>query len=103
MDNRDPHANEDTTDAREHVANAKENRDAQAAQAERVRATAPDSVDTPVGESQGSGAARDPENAAAMRRVAEDREALEEQNRRTAATAPDDVPMRGPDDRGDRP
>jgi hypothetical protein len=90
--NRDPHAGEDTSAAREHVANARENREAQAAQAERVRATTPASAGTPVG------AARDPDNAEALRRVEEGHDALEEQNRRVAASAPDDVPMTGPDD-----
>lgn len=109
--NDDIRSTEDTTANREHVHNAEENRDALAAQAERTRATTPAATDTPVGGAGTSGAGESGagrtgggagmDNTEAVRAAAENRDALAEENRRVAATTPDDVPMTGPDTRGE--
>lgn len=83
---------EDTSQNREHVENAAENRDALAAQARRTEATTPPDLDA-TSRTGSSSAGRDVENAQAMREVEENTRALEEQNRRTAATAPASVDM----------
>lgn len=99
----DQHASEDPSEAREHVHNAEENRDALAAQARRTDATAPDSVDQPVrgmdaGDRTGSltgGSGEGSEDASRARaHVSEaerNRDALEAQNRRVENTTPDEV------------
>jgi hypothetical protein len=99
---------EDASQAREHVSNAAENRDALAAQNRRVEATAPSEVQSPVdggtrggsGMSAagtgngGSGNQGSEDNSAAREHVqnaAENRDALEAQNRRVEATAPEET------------
>jgi hypothetical protein len=95
---------EDPSEAREHVRNVEENRDALEAQARRTEATAPDSVDQPIrglDQSQGSGGTgssggtRASEDASSARSHVEsaerNRDALEAQNRRVESTTPDEV------------
>lgn len=93
---------EDAAENRQHVDNAAANRDALEAQNRRTRATVSDAADTPVTRADGTGSARDPDNAGAMREVEQNREALEAQNRRVAASKPADVNMTGPDASDDR-
>jgi hypothetical protein len=84
---------EDTSQNREHVENASDNRDALAAQARRTEATTPADLNATARTENASGAGQDANNAQAMREVEENRRALEEQNRRTAASAPANVDM----------
>ncbi|HEU4562063.1 MAG TPA: hypothetical protein VFS20_29820 [Longimicrobium sp.] len=96
---RNDQGNEDTTEAREHVHAAEENRDALEAQNRRTEATAPDSVDTPIGSGtngmSATGTTRasdDPSQAREnLRHAEENRDALAEQSRRVEASAPDDI------------
>ena len=98
--NGDQRASEDASEAREHVRNAEENRDALEAQHQRTEATAPASVDQPVrgidqGGMSGSGAPRASEDASQaashVHEAERNRDALEEQNRRVENTTPDEV------------
>jgi hypothetical protein len=102
---------EDASQAREHVQNAQENRDALAAQNRRVEATAPPEVrsDVDSGTRGGSGMNAagsnhggttsnndqgSEDNSAALEHVqnaAENRDALAAQNRRVEATAPEET------------
>jgi hypothetical protein len=104
---RNNQGNEDTSQAREHVHAAEENRDALEAQSRRTEATAPDSVNTPIGggSQNASGGGQGGMNAAGasrgnddpsqarenLRNAEENRDALAEQNRRVEASAPDDI------------
>jgi hypothetical protein len=90
---------EDASEAREHVRNVEENRDALEAQARRVESTAPrDVVDQPVrgldaqGGTGGQTGSEDASEAREHVRAAEEnRDALEAQNRRVEATAPEET------------
>ncbi len=106
---RNNQGSEDTSQAREHVHAAEENRDALEAQNRRTEATTPDSVDTPIGGGgngmnaagggQGgmsaAGTTRASEDASQarehVRNAEENRDALAEGTRRIQASAPDDV------------
>ena len=98
--NGDQRASEDASEAREHVRNAEENRDALEAQSQRTEATAPASVDQPIrGIDQGgmsaSGTTRGSEDASQAASHVEEaernRDALEAQSRRVEETTPDEV------------
>lgn len=98
--NGDQRASEDASQAREHVRNAEENRDALEAQSQRTEATAPAGVDQPVRGSDSGGmsasgtsrASEDASQAAAHVQEAErNRDALEEENRRVQDTTPDEL------------
>jgi hypothetical protein len=103
---------EDASQAREHVNNAAENRDALAAQNRRVEATAPPEVQSPInGNTRGGGSGMNAagtgntgnnnvdthasEDTSAAREhvhnAEENRDALEAQNRRVEATAPEET------------
>jgi hypothetical protein len=93
--------NEDTSEAREHMRNVRENTEALAAEARRVDATAPASTDRPVQGLQVDGMGGEDTRMAAenQRSVQENTEALREQARRVDATTPDVVSRTGPQDR----
>jgi hypothetical protein len=92
---------EDASEAREHVRNAEENRDALEAQGRRTEATTPSHLqsDSPAGGGQGgmsaAGAGQDQGSEDAsearehVREAEENRDALEAQNRRVEETAPE--------------
>lgn len=96
---------EDASQAREHVHNAQENRDALAAQNRRVEATAPPEVRSDVDSGTrggggmnaagtGGGNQGSEDNSAALEHVqnaAENRDALAAQARRVEATAPQET------------
>jgi len=88
---------EDASEAREHVRNVEENRDALKAQAQRTEATAPVDVRSrPVeglsGPGQGGTASEDASGARGhVRSAEENRDALEAQNRRVESTAPEET------------
>ncbi|HEX8905429.1 MAG TPA: hypothetical protein VF771_11330 [Longimicrobiaceae bacterium] len=91
-------ASEDATEAREHVRNAEENRQALEAQKQRTDATAPPEVDQPVrgidpGGMSASGSVSDDASEAARRaeEAERNRRALEDQNRRVQETTPEEI------------
>ncbi|HEX6749418.1 MAG TPA: hypothetical protein VF092_19135 [Longimicrobium sp.] len=87
--NGDQRASEDPSQAREHVRNAEENRDALAAQSERTEATAPSSTDEPI---RGAPASEDASRAQSNVHEAErNRDALEAHSRRVESTTPDEL------------
>jgi hypothetical protein len=92
---------EDTSEAREHMRNVRENTEALAAEARRVEASAPTSTDRPVEGLQADGMGGEDTRMAAenQRSVRENTEALRDQARRVDATTPDDVSRTGPQDR----
>lgn len=94
-------ASEDTSEAREHMRNVRENTEALAAEARRVEATAPASTDRPVEGLHADGMGGEDTRMAAenQRSVQENTEALRDQARRVDATTPDDVHRTGPQDR----
>lgn len=96
QDNRD--ANEDTSQAREHLRNVQENTEALAEQNRRVEASAPDSTDRPVEGLRVDGMGGEDTRMAAenQRNARENTEALREEARRVDASAPDDVNRTGP-------
>lgn len=98
QDNRN--ANEDTTEAREHLRNVQENTEALADQNRRVEASAPDGTDRPVEGVRVDGMGGEDDRMAArnQRNVQENTGALREQARRVDATMPDDVNRTGPQD-----
>ena len=97
---RNDQGNEDTRAAEAHTHNAQENRDALAAQNRRTEATAGDSANHPIQQSNQNSGAPDTSVMSATGRTSEDssqaaanssnahenREALAEQNRRTQET-----------------
>jgi hypothetical protein len=101
QDNRGDQGNEDTSEAREHMRNVRENTEALADEARRVEASAPDSTDRPVEGLHVDGMGGEDTRMAAenQRNVQENTDALREQARRVDATTPDDVNRTGPQDR----
>ncbi|HEX8903517.1 MAG TPA: hypothetical protein VF771_01605 [Longimicrobiaceae bacterium] len=96
--NGDRRASDDASEAREHVRNVEENREALEAQKRRTDATAPPEVDQPVrgidtGGMSASGAVSDDASEAARRAEEAElnRRALEEQNRRVQETTPEEI------------
>jgi hypothetical protein len=94
----DQRASEDPSEAREHVRNAEENREALEAQNRRTGATAPADVDQPVrgsdpGGLSASGTPSDDASEAARRaeEAERNRRALEDQNRRVRETTPGEL------------
>jgi hypothetical protein len=92
-------ASEDTTEAREHMRNVRENTEALAAEARRVEATAPAGTDRPVQGTRTDGMGGEDNRMAAenQRNVQENTEALRDQARLVDATAPasTDRPIQG--------
>ena len=100
QDNRND-GSEDTSAAREHMRNVRENTEALAEEARRVEASAPESTDRPVEGTRGGRTPSEDSRMAAenQRNVRENTEALRDQARRVDATTPDDVNRTGPQDR----
>lgn len=92
---------EDTTEARQHMRNVQENREALEEQARRVDASAPDSTDHPVEGVRVPGMGGEDNSRAVenQRNVQENLHALQDQSRRVDATTPDDINRTGPQDR----
>ena len=101
MSQNDNQGSEDPREAREHVRNVQENREALEEQARRVEASAPDSTDRPVEGLHVDGMGGEDTRFAAenQRNVRENLEALQDQSRRVDATTPDDIERTGPQDR----
>jgi hypothetical protein len=93
-------ASEDTSEAREHMRNVRENTEALASTRRASAASAPDGTDRPVEGLHADGMGGEDTRMAAenQRNVRENTEALRDQARRVDATTPDDVNRTGPQD-----
>jgi hypothetical protein len=96
--NNDRTGSEDATEARQHMRNVQENRDALEEQARRVDASAPDGTDRPVEgvHVRGMGGEDNSRAVENQRDVQENLRALQDQSRRVEASTPDDINRTGP-------